>query len=146
MKTILLTFLLLPLPCQDMLLAQQPAPPPAEAAAAPTSAQPPAPHNKRAIPGFLILGTVFNQDSLAFPGATIRVRRKGDKKYRWETLTNSRGEFAVRVSEGSDYEVLIRAKGFQDQLQQVRTDIGDTQQRLSVRLALLHPEPTGAKP
>lgn len=145
MKTILPAFLLLLFFSQRIALAQQPAPPPPPPEPS-ASAPPAALHNKKAIPGFLILGTVFNQNSLAFPGVSVRVRKKGDKKYRWQTYTNSRGEFAVRVPEGNDYEVAVHAKDFQDQMQEVKTDIGDTQQRLSIRLALLHPEPTGAKP
>ncbi len=146
MKTILLSLLLSPILFQHVINAQQPGPPPGQPPTPAPSAQSPAPHNKRAIPGFLILGTVFNQNSLAFPAVTVRVRKKGEKKYRWNTSTNSRGEFAFRVPEGNDYEVLVHARDFQDQIQPVKTDIGDTQQRLSIRLALLHPEPTGAKP
>ena len=34
----------------------------------------------------------------------LRLRKDGEKKYKWETSTNSRGEFAVRVPQGSNYE------------------------------------------
>lgn len=85
-------------------------------------------------PGFLIIGTVFNEHALSFPGATVRIRCAEDQKYRWEAITNSRGEFAVRVPEGHAYELLVRAKNYVEQNVQVRTDQGDIQQRLSVRL------------
>jgi hypothetical protein len=64
---------------------------------------------------FLILGTVFNQNAYAFPGAHIRARRTTEKKFRWETYTNSRGEFALRVPQGEEYEIVVNAKGFADQ-------------------------------
>jgi len=145
MKTILPALLLLLFFFQGILLAQQSAPP--APLPEPAASAPPVAHNdKKAIPRFLILGTIFNQNSLAFPGVLVRGRKKGDKKFRWQTYTNSRGEFAVRVPDGNDYEVVIHVKEYQDQIEQVKTDIGDTQQRLSIRLALLHPEPTGAKP
>ena len=64
---------------------------------------------------FLIRGTVFTPEGLSFPGAELRIRRSGEQKFRWETYANSRGEFAVRVPQGADYEIIVRAKGFQEQ-------------------------------
>ena len=64
---------------------------------------------------FLIRGTVFNEKALSFPGVELRLRREGQKKYRWETVTNSRGEFAVRVPQGSNYEIVVHVKGYADQ-------------------------------
>src|SRR6266481_7812934 len=61
---------------------------------------------------FLIRGTVFTDKALAFPDVQLRIRRAGEKKFRWESYTNSRGEFAVRVPQGSNYEMVIHAKGF----------------------------------
>jgi hypothetical protein len=88
----------------------------------------------KANPGFLIIGTVFDEKALSFPGVQVRVRRADEKKFRWETYTNSRGEFAVRVPEGFDYEVVVRAKHYQDQAMSVTTNHGDIQQRLSIKL------------
>jgi Carboxypeptidase regulatory-like domain len=95
-------------------------------------------------PGFLIVGTVFNEHALSFPGATVRIRCADDQKYRWETTTNSRGEFAVRVPEGHAYEVQVRVKNYVDQNVPVRTSQGDIQQRLSIRLQPIKPEKAGA--
>jgi hypothetical protein len=64
---------------------------------------------------FLIRGTVFNDQALAFPGVQLRVKRAGEKKFHWQTVTNSRGDFALRVPQGSTYELLVRVKGFADQ-------------------------------
>jgi|HubBroStandDraft_6_1064221.scaffolds.fasta_scaffold237082_2 hypothetical protein len=95
-------------------------------------------------PGFLIVGTVFNEHALSFPGATVRIRCVDDQKYRWEAITNSRGEFAVRVPEGHAYEVQVRMKNYVEQKVPVRTDQGDIQQRLSIRLQPTKPEKAGA--
>jgi hypothetical protein len=134
--------------------AQQ-APPPAPAATPVPSAsseQPvsssPGPLSKsknKPIPSFLILGTVFNEKSLSFPDVQVRIRRTGEKNFRWETYTNSRGEFAVRVPPGYNYEVVIHVKNYQDQIQSVDSKI-DVQQRLSIKLELLGQAKTGAKP
>ena len=100
----------------------------------------------KANPGFLIVGTVFDEKALSFPGAEVRVRRADEKKFRWETHTNSRGEFAVRVPEGFEYEVVVRAKHYQDQAKSVTTNNGDIQQRLSIKLEPASPAAkTGAK-
>lgn len=68
---------------------------------------------------FLIRGTVFNEKALSFPDVELRLRKEGDKKYKWNTYTNSRGEFAVRVPQGTNYEILVHVKGFTDQTKTV---------------------------
>lgn len=99
----------------------------------------------KAKPGFLIVGTVFDERALSFAGVQVRIRRANEKKFRWETYTNTRGEFAVRVPEGFDYEVVVRAKHYQDQAKSVTTNNGDVQQRLSIKLEPASPAKTGAK-
>jgi hypothetical protein len=64
---------------------------------------------------FLIIGTVFTEKALAFPNVRLRVRRSSEKKFRWEAYTNSRGEFAIRVPQGEEYEMVIVLKGYSDQ-------------------------------
>ncbi len=61
---------------------------------------------------FLIRGTVFTDKALSFPGVQLRIRRAGEKKFRWEDRTNSRGEFAIRVPQGTQYEMVVDVKGF----------------------------------
>ena len=99
----------------------------------------------KAEPGFLIIGTVFDEKAFSFPGVQVRIRRADEKKFRWETYTNSRGEFAVRVPSGFDYEVIVRAKHYQDQAKSVTTNNGDLQQRLSIKLEPAAPGKTGTK-
>jgi len=107
--------------------AQEPSPPPPAAPQenpAPSTEKP----SKKKVNhanDFLIHGTVFNEKALSFPGAEVRIRVAGEKKYRWEAYTNSRGEFAVRVAQGADYEMLVHVKGFVDQTRTVSAKNGD---------------------
>ena len=73
----------------------------------------------------------------------VRIRKAGEKKFAWETHTNSRGEFAVRVPPGYDYEVLVHMKKYKDQTKSVDSKV-DVQQRLSIQLEPFT-EDTGAK-
>jgi hypothetical protein len=75
----------------------------------------------------------------------VRIRRSGEKKFAWETYTNSRGEFAVRVPPGYDYEVVTHMKKYEDQSQNVDSKV-DVQQRLSIKLQPRGQTKTGAKP
>jgi hypothetical protein len=100
---------------------------------------------KNTIPPFVILGTVFDEKAMAFPGVEVRVRLKGDKKFKWDTYTNSRGEFAVRVPEGPDYEVFVHVKHFQDVSQFVSAKSGVIQQQLSIRMQLANQAKAGEK-
>jgi len=131
---------------------ETPAPPPPERQPAtpvpetPSAGGSPAAKGQKPFPGFLIIGTVFNERALSFPGVEIRVRREGERKYRWTTYTNSRGEFAVRVPEGAKYEVLVTARNFQEVTQTVAANSGEIQERLSIKLLPAKKEKTGAKP
>jgi hypothetical protein len=83
---------------------------------------------------FLIRGTVFQPSSLAFPGVRLRIRRAKEKKFRWETFTNSRGEFAVRVPQGLQYELVIHLKGFADQTREVNATSGISEDNVVFRM------------
>jgi len=83
---------------------------------------------------FLIRGTVFNDKALSAPGVQLRIRRAGDRKFRWESYTNSRGEFAVRVPQGSAYEMVVRAKGFTEQTLTIDAKSGGNEQSIAFRL------------
>ena len=83
---------------------------------------------------FLIRGTVFNDKALSAPGVQLRIRRAGDKKFRWESYTNSRGEFAIRVPQGSAYELVIRAKGFTEQTRTIDAKRGGNEESIAFRL------------
>lgn len=85
---------------------------------------------------YVIRGTVFNDQALALPGADVRVRRSGEKKYRWQTRANSRGEFAVRVFQGrgTAYEVQVRARGFAEQSRAADSTNGEREENFFLRL------------
>lgn len=123
---------------------QEPAPPPS---AAPAS-NPPAPADKRShkkyshANDFLIRGTVFNEKALSFPGVELSIRVAGEKKYRWDSYTNSRGEFAVRVPQGASYEVAVRVKGFEEQTRTVDAKNGGNEETVVFRM---HPVGGGKK-
>ena len=133
-----------------MAAAQEPVPP-----ASPTSPQAPAPprapaqessstsRHKSKIPPFLILGTVFNEHALAFPGVEVKIRRKGEKKFRYDIYTNSRGEFAIRVPDGIEYEVVVREKNYKEQSQAVVANMADVQKRLTFKLESTKPAKAG---
>jgi hypothetical protein len=111
------------------LRAQEPSPSPsASAPAGQAQAATPAKPGKKKYShanDFLIRGTVFNERALSFPGVQLRIRRAGEKKFRWESFTNSRGEFAVRVPQGSNYEMVVRAKGFAEQSRAIDAKTGE---------------------
>ncbi|HTZ47757.1 MAG TPA: carboxypeptidase-like regulatory domain-containing protein [Verrucomicrobiae bacterium] len=123
--------------------AQEPTspPPPAGPTAqpAPDAGSSSSKAKKKEIASFLIIGTVFNEKALSFPGVQVRIRRSGEKKFLYETYTNSRGEFAVRVLPGYAYEVVTHVKKYEDQTRGVDSKV-DVQQRLSIKL-----EPRGQK-
>lgn len=73
---------------------------------------------------------------MSFPGAELRIRKTGEKKYRWESYTNSRGEFAVRVPQGSDYEMVVRAKGYAEQTRTIDAKSGANEENMVFRMQL----------
>jgi hypothetical protein len=115
------------------LQAQEPAPP---APPPQPASEPPQKQKYSHANDFLIIGTIFDPKGYAFPGVELRIRRSSEKKYRWDSYTNSRGEFAVRVPQGSDYEVVIHAKGFADQTRALDAKTGVSEARI-----VFHMEP-----
>jgi Carboxypeptidase regulatory-like domain len=128
---------------QAHVSAQEPqAAPPAQTVPAATDAvQPPAaspgkPATKKYTHAddFLIRGTVFTDKGLSFPGAQLRIRRSTEKKFRWETYTNSRGDFAIRVPRGSDYEIVVRSKHFNEQTRTLNAKSGAREENMVFRM------------
>jgi len=83
---------------------------------------------------FLIRGTVFTDKALSFPGVQLRIHRAGEKKFRWEDRTNSRGEFAIRVPQGTQYEMVVHAKGFADQTRTIDARNGSGENNVVFRM------------
>lgn len=121
------------------LLAAQEAPPAVPTTPAQDSSSNEKPDSKKYshLNDFLIRGTVFNEKALSFPDVQLRLRKEGAKKYKWQTYTNSRGEFAVRVPQGSNYEILVHVKGFVDQTKTVEANGGGNESTLVFRMQLV---------
>ena len=117
---------------------EPPPPPPTPAPTAPAPEGQPGKKKYSHVKDYLIRGTVFTEKAFAFPGVQLRIRRVGEKKFRWESYTNSRGEFAVRVPQGADYEMVIRVKGFAEQTRTIDTKTGANEENLVFRM-----QPTG---
>jgi hypothetical protein len=117
-------------------LAAQDAPRPEPPAASAPPAAPVPKHTRKYSHAndFLIRGTVFTENGMAFPSVQLRVRRVGEKRFRWETYTSSRGEFAVRVPQGSEYELAVHAKDFTDQTTAIDAKTGDIHDNVVFRM------------
>lgn len=68
---------------------------------------------------FVIFASVFNEQGFALPGAKVRVRRTDEQKFRWEAMSDRRGELGVRVKQGAEYELTIEARGFVSQARKI---------------------------
>jgi hypothetical protein len=66
----------------------------------------------------IFYATVFTKEGKLLEGAEIHVRPAGKKRPDYQAWSDRRGEFAVRVSPGMDYDIIVKADGF---LTQVRT-------------------------
>ncbi len=126
--------------CMPSLGAQeQPAPQPSPVK--PDQSPSPSPPKKSSHShDFLLKGTVFTNSAYAFPGVEVRLRRAGERKYRWQTYTNSRGEFAIRVPQGAAYELQVHSKGFVDQNRSIDAKVGNLEEGIVFRM-----QPVGGK-
>jgi hypothetical protein len=71
---------------------------------------------------------------MALPGAKLRIRRASERRFRWDSYSNSRGEFAIRVPQGTDYEMLVQAKGFTDETRPIDAKTGLSEGTLSIQM------------
>lgn len=126
-----IVLLLVGAPCA--LAQESPAPPAPPQTPADSSSSKPVTRSRAPV-GFLVHGTVFDQVGYAVPGAELHVRRTGEKKFHWSTYANSRGEFAMRVPPGNQYEVVVQSKGFSDATQPVNAADGLDEQSLVFRM------------
>lgn len=97
--------------------------------------------NSRHQHDFLIKGTVFTPEGLSFAGAQIQIRKAGQKSYHWKDVANSRGEFAIRVVQGAQYEVSVSGKGNKEQKKTVDATGSERVEEL-----VFHMEREGSKP
>jgi hypothetical protein len=87
-------------------------------ASAPTAQHKPSPND------CIFYATVFTNEGRLLEGAEIHVRPTGKKKPDFEAWTDRRGEFAVRVSPGQDYDIEVKAEGFITQMRTANAQTG----------------------
>ncbi len=87
-------------------------------ASAPQSQHKPSPND------CIFYATVFTNEGKLLEGAEIHVRPTGKKKPDYEAWSDRRGEFAVHVSPGMDYDILVKADGFAPQVRTVNAQMG----------------------
>lgn len=107
----------------SLLAGQQP---PAQSSSAPAQQPSEAKKGKHQDVIFLF-GTVFTEQGFTLRGAQVQVRRTGERKVRGEDVTNRVGEFSVHVSRGVEYEMTVKAKGFENQTLKIESNSGDRQ-------------------
>lgn len=127
---------LLTWPAMEFAIAQETTPPPSAAPESKSTAPATRTGNKKYnhTNDFLIRGTVFDEKALSFPGVELRIRLAGEKKYRWDSYTNSRGEFALRVPQGANYELAVRVKGFEEQTRTIDAKNGGNEETVVFRM------------
>lgn len=68
----------------------------------------------------ILAGGIYDEAGFALAGIRIEVRRPGEKKAKWEAMSDARGEFAVRVPAGrATYVVATASKKHLNQEQTV---------------------------
>lgn len=61
---------------------------------------------------FVIFASVFTEQGFALLGAKVRIRRADEQKFRWEAMSDRRGELGLGIKQGAEYELAIEAYGF----------------------------------
>jgi hypothetical protein len=99
--------------------------------------QPVCAQNSSVAPGhdFIIFATVLNDRGFALFGAHARVRHAGEKKFRWEAVSDHQGELAVRVPPNAEYELTVEAHGFQTQTRKINAK-AENRADLTIRMEL----------
>jgi hypothetical protein len=87
-------------------------------------------------PYALIFGTVWAPDQRPAPDIHVRIQRIGEKKPRWELVSDARGEFAQRVPAGTaDYAVWAEIKGRKEHAAEIKVHI-QADERVDIGLHL----------
>jgi hypothetical protein len=89
------------------------------------SARASAPQKRPSPDDGILYVTVFTDKGARLPDAAYTAHPFGKTKPHWEGFSDARGEFAVRVSLQGDYEIEVKAKGFNAQTRKVTSETGD---------------------
>jgi hypothetical protein len=84
-----------------------------------------APQKKPSPDDGILYVTVFTEKGARLPDAAYTAHPFGKTKPKWEGYSDVRGEFAVRVSLQGDYEIEVKAKGYDPQTKKVTSETGD---------------------
>jgi hypothetical protein len=103
-----------------------------------TSSNALAPQKKPSPNDCILYVTVFTDQGARLPDAAFTAHATGKNKPHWDGYSDSRGEFAVRVSFQGDYEIEVKAKGYDPQTRKVTSEVG---QRLDVVFNLVPRSP-----
>ena len=87
-------------------------------------------------PYAVIIGTVWDAHSRVAPGVKVKIQRQGDKKPKWELLSDSNGEFAQRFPAGkADYLIWLEPKGRKGHVAETKVHIeSDERQDIGLHL------------
>jgi hypothetical protein len=69
--------------------------------------------------------TVFNEKGARFPDVAYTAHPASKKKPHWDGYSDSRGDFAFRVSDLGDYEIEVKTKGYETQTKKVTSEAGE---------------------
>jgi hypothetical protein len=72
----------------------------------------------------IFYATVFTNQGRLLEGAEVHVRPNGKKHPDYAALSDRRGEFAVHVPPGIDYDISVKAEGFAPQVRTVNAQTG----------------------
>lgn len=68
----------------------------------------------------LLSGSIHSSEGFAIPGVPVSVRREADRKPGWRAVSDSRGEFAIRLpAEAATYEVATESKEHENQTKRI---------------------------
>jgi hypothetical protein len=87
-------------------------------------------------PYAVIIGTVFDAHSRVAPGVKVKIQRQGDKKPKWELVSDRNGEFAQRFPAGkADYLVWAERNGKKGHVAETKVHIeSDERQDIGLHL------------
>jgi hypothetical protein len=68
---------------------------------------------------------VFTEKGVRLPDAEFTARPADKKKPHWDGYSDVRGDFAFRVSFQGDYEIEVKAKGYEAQTKKVTSEAGE---------------------
>jgi hypothetical protein len=69
--------------------------------------------------------TVFDDKGARLPNAEFTAHPTDKKKPHWDGYSDVRGDFAFRVSDQGDYEIEVKAKGYEPQTKKVTSEGGE---------------------